>query len=189
MGARENRFLTIQTGVDLTPTIEPVIVALDPLFEPLPRYVTSGRRNPESQLRLIRRYAISAGVAREFPEFATCTVSGVVRIELEGKEQELFGWQRTWSRLLNRGIIINPPVAATVLFYYIRNGINKKGRTIQPSPHFKGTAFDIGSGGTTVEAVEAIIKKAMAAGVRGLAGYVVEHDQGCVHVDCVAIVS
>jgi hypothetical protein len=182
MGAQENRFLKLNPEVILTPVIEPVIVACDPFFEALPRHVTSGLRTPDSQLEVVRHYAQELQV--EFPELTNTGVHSVVQINMDGVIRSLYGWQRSWSMILNKGDLVAPPLDAEALFDYISNAANKKGRSIPCSPHIKGLAFDIGCRGTTPEVVSAIMFKALAANVPGLHSVQVEHNQGCVHVNC-----
>ena len=182
MTAYDNKFLTVgkQSGVRLTPIIEPVIIALDKYFESdnLKASVTSGERTSGDQLRIIRNYAEKYGVSKEFPEILTCGV-------LDRDETKLFKWQKAWSKLLNIGIIVNPPLPAVCLFDYIRNGVNKKGQQIGASPHYYGKAFDIGGGFDHDPTNELeVIKKAMGK-VKGLKGYLLERKQNCLHVDCI----
>ena len=180
MSAYDNKFLLVgkQSGVRLTPIIEPVIIALDKYFEEanLKASVTSGERTSGDQLRIIRNYAEKYGVSKEFPEILTCGV-------LDRDEDKLFKWQKAWSRLLNIDIIVNPPLPAVCLFDYIRNGVNKKGQQIGASPHYYGKAFDIGGGFDHDPTNELeVIKKAMGK-VKGLKGYLLERKQNCLHID------
>ena len=185
MSAYDNKFLTVakQSGVRLTPIIEPVIIALDKYFEEanLKSSVTSGERTSGDQLRIIRNYAIKYGVDKEFPEILTCDVLD----KIDFGDKKIFTWQRAWSRLLNTDIIVNPPVPAVCLFDYIRNGVNKKGQQIGASPHYYGKAFDIGGGFDHDPTNELeVIKKAMGK-VKGLKGYLLERKQNCLHIDCI----
>jgi hypothetical protein len=102
-----------------------------------------------------------------------------------GDGKKIATWQRAWSRLLNKGIIVNPPLEAECLFDYFRNGVNKKGQKIGMSPHYYGKAFDI-SGGEDYNPVNEteVIKHALADKLKGLKGYLLERKQNCLHVDC-----
>jgi len=186
MTAYENKWLTVgkNSGVRLTPIIEPVIIALDSYFEKanVKARVTSGERTSGDQLAIIRKYCEAYGVDQEFPEILTCQV--LDKIDL-GEAGKIFKWQRAWSRLLNKGIIVNPPAPAKCLFDYIRDGVNKKGNEIGLSPHYYGKAFDI-SGGVDHDPTNelAVIQSAMGK-VKGLKGYLLERKQNCLHVDCV----
>jgi hypothetical protein len=90
-----------------------------------------------------------------------------------------------WSALLNAGVIINPPKRAKVLMDYIRGGVNRKGSFINESPHFRGTAFDIGGGDGGIDAELKVIQKALSSGkIKGLVGILAEHNNNAVHCDC-----
>lgn len=176
-----NKNLIVRPGVLLTEVIDPVIAALDPFFEGRHAYVTSGLRSKENQLEIIRQYAKLKGVAKEFPSILTATLDGKTMFE----GHAVFSWAPAWSRLLERGVIINPPIAAAPLFDYVRSGVNKKGIIIMPSPHMRGTAFDIGGGSDGVEDERVIL--ALAVGhVAGLNRVLVERENNALHIDCVA---
>lgn len=187
--AFENRFLKVHKLVILTPVIEPVIIALDKYFENEGKvaYVTSGKRDAVSQLSIIRGYLAKTGLDKQYPDAMTC--------QLNDKKQFgtkiVYVWQPAWSALLNKNVIINPPAAAECLMDYFRDGKNKKGQIIQPSPHFKGTAFDIGGSvdgidGNVVSELN-IIQKAWNNKLPGLKGFLPERNNNCVHCDCVDI--
>jgi hypothetical protein len=175
----QNKNLIVRPGVDLTDTIDPVISALDPYFEGRLAYVTSGLRTKEHQLDIIKQYAKLKGIAKEFPAVLSATLDA--KTFFEG--HAVFAWQPAWSRLLERGVIINPPVAASPLFDYVRNGKNLKGVVIMPSPHMRGTAFDIGGGSDGVEDERLIIALAIGK-VAGLSGVLVERENNAIHVNC-----
>lgn len=180
--ALHNKWLIVRPGVILTETIDPVIAGLDPYFEGRHAYVTSGLRTKEHQLDIIKQYAKLKGVAKEFPAVVTATLDAKTFY----REKAVYAWQPAWSRLLERGVIINPPVAASPLFDYIRNGVNRKGVIIMPSPHMRGTAFDIGGGVDGVEDERLIIALAIGK-VAGLASVLVERENNAIHVNCVRI--
>lgn len=180
----KNEFLTVNRGVRMTSIIEPVIFALDAYFKAanLKAKVTSGERTSGDQLTIIRNYSASFGVDKEFPEIKTCGVLDKIDF---GDGKKIFTWQRAWSRLLNKGVIVNPPLDAACLFDYIRDGVNKKGQIIGKSPHYFGKAFDIGGGLDHDPTNELeVIKKALADKLPGLKGYLLERKQNCLHVDC-----
>lgn len=187
MTAYDNKWLTVgkSSGVRLTPIIEPVIIALDKYFEAanLKAKVTSGERTSGDQLAIIRKYATIYGIEKEFPEILTCGVLDKIDF---GNDKKIATWQRAWSRLLNVGVIVNPPLPAVVLFDYIRNGVNKKGQTIGMSPHYYGLAFDL-SGGIDHDPTNEmeVVKKALNDKLPGLKGYLLERKQNALHVDCV----
>jgi hypothetical protein len=186
MKAIDNKFLIVKPGVVLTPIIEPVIIALEPYFEKANKisYVTSGKRNPESQLQIIRGYIEKKGLKDQYPEAFGKGVNDKITHPQYGS---IYTWQLGWSKLLNIGVIINPPCSAACLLDYIRDGVNKKGRIINGSPHFNGTAFDVGGGENGVADETAILKEAMAAGVQGLTNILPERENNANHCDCKAI--
>lgn len=188
--AFDNRFLKVHKLVILTPVIEPVIIALDSYFEKEGKiaYVTSGKRDAITQLSIIRGYLAKTGTDKFYPDAMSCKLED--KKQFEGKI--VYVWQPAWSALLSKGIIINPPIAAEVLMDYMRDGKNKKGQIIQPSPHFKGTAFDIGGStdgidGNVVSELN-IIKKALADKLPGLKGFLPERNNNCVHCDCSVLI-
>lgn len=177
-----NKWLIVRPDVKLTERIDPVITALDPEFKAaqLIAHVTSGMRSSQDQLELIRKYAILKGVAREFPRINSATLYG----KMMYGGQTVYMWQPAWSRLLNIGMIINPPLPAVCLFDYFRNGVNKKGFTIGRTPHASGSCFDVGGGPDGVEGEFAVLKASLER-IPGMRGILLEHDNNCVHVDCV----
>jgi hypothetical protein len=185
--ATENEFLIVGPGVILTPTIEPVIVGLDDYYraENKKAYVTSGLRYPLNQLQIIRSYIEKKGLKAQFPELFTKGVNDKIIHDEFGL---IYTWQMGWSKLLNIGVIINPPIAAACLMDYIRNGINKKGLVIQGSPHFKGSAFDIGGGPNGITDELGPIQKAQADKLPGLVGILPERENNAIHVDCKPII-
>lgn len=191
MKATENKFLKVNEGVVLTPIIEPVIIALDKEFEAAGQvaYVSSGLRNPLSQLNTIRKYLRVKGLDKKYPIAMSCMVDE--RIDYAGRN--MYAWQPAWSKLLNLGVIINPPMRAEVLFDYYHPkdpNTNRKGRMINGSPHFNGTAFDIGGKlgeDVTIQDELPVVEKAFKKGIPGMKGYLPEHSNNCIHIDCVKI--
>lgn len=187
MQATDNKYLRVLKGVVMTAIIEPVIIKLDPLFEEanLIAYITSGLRMEHDQLRIIRKYLKSSRLDSQFEEAMVCGLNDM--IEFEGSR--VYAWQPGWSKLLSKGIIVNPPKSAKVLYDYWRNSQNRKGDVIGPSPHFKGTSFDIGGGDdiTGVSNEMAVMQKALKLKIPGLKGILVERNNNAVHVDCIKI--
>jgi hypothetical protein len=159
-----NKFLTVLPGVVLTRAIDNVIAALDVHFESLPSDVTSGLRMPEDQLRIIINYAKKRGISVDF------TQKDINSRDTSGQ----YVWQFVWSKLLDTGLLINPPIAAACL------GTYKHGQIIQPSSHFRGTAFDID--GMDIDVKERVILMAMADGIP-IYSYVIERENNCVHIN------
>lgn len=193
MNVYDNKNLIVKPSVRLTPHITPVIALLDAEFKAAGfiAYVTSGQRTSGDQLNTIIQYCVRYGVDKEFPEIMECTAE-------EKNSEGLFVWQKAWSRLLNIGVIINPPYPAKVLFDYVRDilvgGVwkktNKKGMIIGHSPHYFGLAFDIGGGTDHDIANElAVVKKAYEKKLPGLKGYLPERKNNCVHCDCLKVVN
>lgn len=184
---QDNKWLLLRPGVKLTEHISPKIVALDSFFEAAGfiAWVTSGFRSAQDQLETIRYYAIKEGVSKEFPEVLTCLLTE--RENFEG--QLIYRWQKAWSRLLEVGVIINPPTSAVCLFDYIGDdGVSRKGRAFPPTSHLYGGSFDIGGntdgieGNTTNEL--AVIRAAFETkAVPGLKRYKIERKNNCIHID------
>jgi hypothetical protein len=187
MDLSRNRFLTLAPGVIQTPETDPVIYALDSRFamRGVKARVTSIKRTPEDQLRIIRDYCVKKGVVNEFPEILfDRPVTG--RDEVTGFLEPIYYWQRAWSRLLNIGVIINPPMGAKCLFDYInKEGVNKIGQIILPSPHFFGKSFDIGGGPNGIGDELDIVKMAAADPKVGIKKYVIERENNAIHIDVV----
>ena len=180
----DNKFLIVRPSIRLTPIISPVLMEMDKIFQELgvTARVTRGQSTSEDQLAIVVQYAKRYGVDKEFPEVLRCLATDKI-----GTSNE-YVWQRAWSRLLNIGVIINPPYPAVALFDYIRNGGNRKGQRIGYSPHVHGTAFDIG-GGTDHDISNelVVVEEAKRRKIPGLKGYLPERKNNCVHIDCIKI--
>lgn len=168
---REEDFIT-------TEIIEKVLTQLEALDDPFELHITSGLRDEYKQLELIGRYAKNHGII--FPEFSISNPSKKIWVKEFNKE--LYSWQRTWSKLLNIGIIINPPLDAICLYDYISDGVNKKGQIIKQTPHARGKCFDV-SGKPDIDKVQSHIEKAQARGV-DIKDWRIERKQNVIHVDC-----
>lgn len=166
----------IRPNVKLTDTIKKVLAQIEPYSGDVILDITSGLRTPSEQLMIIARYAAVHGV--QFHEFLPDDVHSTVMID----DKQLYCWQRTWSRLLSMGIIINPPLAAVVLDDYIVAGENRKGHLIPGSPHYGGKAFDIAAR----KGPDIIVKVLQAARDEGadIRSWTIERKNNCVHVDC-----
>ncbi len=175
MSALNNKWLIVLPNVKLTPTIEPVIIALDKYFEAakLKANVTSGLRDANDQLRVIRGYLTKKGLDKKYPLAMTCKVT-------DETTPGIYDWQMAWSNLLNIGVIINPPIAAKCLMDYK----NKKGQIINQTPHARGTAFNIGGGGNGISDEIAVINKALADKIPGLISVLAERENNAAHCDC-----
>lgn len=168
------KYIVIKPGVVLNDRIRTKLQQLDAEFKGKPQTVTSGVRDAADQIRIIRKYLVKKGLNKVYPEAMTCGIDD--KYEFESGN---YVWQKAWSHLLNIGVIVNPPRAAVVLMDYIRGGGNKKGQTIQPSPHMRGdetACFDL-SGLSGLE-----IAKRLAAEQK-IRGYVPERENNCLHID------
>jgi len=181
MKSLSNKWLIVGKYVQLTEHIDPVIADLDPFFEQagLKAVVTSGLRKSEDQLRIIRTELTRRGLAGEYQE-AFQPITDHIQWEF----MEVYAWQPAWSKLLNLGFIVNPPITAKVLMDYYRPGsdMNKKGQVIGQSPHTHGRAFDIGGGPDGLGNELRVIESAMGK-VKGLKGFLLERNQNCLHID------
>lgn len=182
--SQQNKFLRLASGVVLAPVPDVVIAKLDRYFARANHtaWVTSVLRTPEQQLGVIRKYAVLKEVDKEYPEILTC------KVEDKDANGVYYKWQWAWSRLLNIGIIINPPVAAKCLFDYYRRGVNMKGRIIPPSIHSSGLAFDIGGRAgvdpTPVDELEIVTEAMSEEPAIGIASLLLERGNNCLHVNC-----
>lgn len=178
-----NKFLIVQKGVVLNDALDEVIAGLDKPFEDANHiaYVTSGIRTAEDQLRIIKGYISRKNIEDEFIGDATVDK----KVVWEGKE--IYSWQLSWGKLLNHGVIINPPLRAELLLDYVNKaGKNRKGDYFNPSVHFLGKAFDIGGGANSVEDEKQIVVGAIKSGnCLAIKDFVVERENNCLHIDIV----
>lgn len=178
-------WLTYQESVKKTPAITRAVGLLDPYFEGESSEITSGWRAPMDQLRIILDKAKRHGIDNDFPEFKQPNKDmRPPEICVIVDDKPLFWWQRTWSKLLSIGDIVNPPIPAIILFDYVRPGSteNKKGQIIQISPHQRGLAFDIAGGENLTEKAKRVMK-ASQEGNCFITNFLVEHVNNAVHVD------
>ena len=179
----KNKYLKLYPGVVRTSITDIVIFKLEKYFAGKQHvaYITSIKRTAEDQLKVIQDYCKQNKIDKEFPEIINCSVSDKL-------PDGTYAWQKAWSRLLNKGFIINPPSKAVVLFDYYKNGKNKKGEEIPPSGHFYGDCFDIGGKGgidpTPNDELE-IISYAMGQDKDlGIESFLLERNNNCLHVKC-----
>ncbi len=180
MGAKDNKWLVVNAGVVLTPTIEPVIIALDDYFKKhnLKAFVTSGLRDENDQLRVIRSYLKKKGLDSKYADAMTCKVGDKL-------PDGTYVWQMAWSNLLNIGVIINPAFRAMCLMNYVRNGVNKKGSWIGQTPHASGKAFNVGGGNNGIMDELAVLQEAVdSKKIPGLKSFLAERENNALHVDC-----
>jgi hypothetical protein len=149
--------------------------------------VTRGHATPLSQLETIHDYAIMHNCL--YPEFEAGNLYEKNIVIIDGLAKNVYLWQRTWSQLLNVGIIINPPVTAEVLSNYFKDGVNKKGELILPSPHILSNPIDFSAkidGIPNMKEVVSILTDAKTAGAR-IRVIKPEPKNGCVHIDLVNV--
>ena len=183
------RNLIIRASVHLTPSIQRTIECMDKFFDGEVTEITDGFRTTHDQLTLIIKKLAKHAKDNEFSEF----VNGIENkwqiektVHLSDIGRDLFWWQRAWSRLLNIGEIINPPVPAEVMFDYVNDGRNKKGEIIQISNHQRGLAVDFG-GGKDLTAKAKCVLTALQSGECFIKGYRIEKLNNCTHVDTIQI--
>lgn len=180
----QNKFLRVKKGVILTPRIDVVIYSLEAYFKAvnLVSYVTSGLRDAAGQLRIIRTALINKNLASEYQD----VFEEDIHTKIIYNNEEVYSWQPGWSKLLNVGYIVNPPLPAKVLMDYFRPGSseNKKGKIIDESPHADGGAFDIGGGVNGVIDEVKVVQTAIKQGMPGIKSYLIERNNNCLHIDC-----
>ena len=185
MTAKDNKFLKLRDGVILTPSTEPVIIALDKYFEKANciAWVTSVKRSAEDQLRIIRNELVKRKLDVKYPDAISKGVND--KISIGGKEY--YAWQYGWSALLNAGFIVNPPISAICLMDYISGGINKKGKLINTSPHIAGLAINIGGGADGISGSVtnelAIVQRAVNDKLKGIKSILPERNNNAIHIN------
>src|SRR3989304_4167147 len=114
-----NTFLTFKAGVIRTPVTDAVIARLEPYFMARSHHtlVTSVLRDEEAQLREIKDLARKHGIDILRPEITYATLHG----KMNWAGQTYYQWQPAWSLLLNKGVIVSPPLDAECLFDYWKN--------------------------------------------------------------------
>jgi hypothetical protein len=175
-----NKWLTVNPGVKMTPKAEKVIISLDPYFEraKLKARVTRVLSTPDDQLAIIRNFLKIHQLDKKYPTAMICG--------LMDKVANQYVWQMAWSNLLNIGIIINPPMAAECLMDYVRDGVNKKGKIINQTPHVRGDCFDVGGRGgdnPTIDDELIVMRQAQKDRLPGIKFILAEHGNNCVHTD------
>lgn len=175
-----NKFLLLAPGVLLNEKLDNAISHLDKFFEEANHkaFVTAGIRTADEQLELIKKYCVRFKILDDQIQNAELDK----KITWNGKE--IYSWQMGWCKLLNSGVIINPPIRAEVLLDYTNdNGINRKGGFISESPHFFGRSFDIGGASNSIEDEKQIIITAIKSGEFPTMRYKAERKNNCIHID------
>ena len=186
-------WLIFEDGVKRTPQTDIIIITkLQPYFERagIIGRVTSVLRDSIMQLKTIQDLAhqnklILDGYELDFNYMSTWA------------GQVVPYWQIVWSTLLNKGVVVNPPIPAICLMdYTAANGVNKKGMIIHETPHYTGLCFDTGGrcwenqedvGNynklvSKIDTIYNVIKQASTEGVGIISDSVlIEHQNNCVH--------
>lgn len=178
------KWIKVNEGVVLTPTIERTITLLDPYFENEPVTVTSGLRTQDKQLEIIAEKVKQHHIEAMFPEWLLFK-GNKADVKTKIDEHQFYWWQRAWSKLLNLNDIVNPPLPAILLEDYTKPGtvINKKGSVVDISPHQRGNAFDIG-GGRRIHEISNIVSKAKNEKKCFIYSYLTEIVNNAVHINC-----
>lgn len=182
--------IRIKPGADLDDKQKRVIARIQPFTASaaVTLTVTRGHDSPLGQLATIEDYARRHDCL--FLEFRPGELYEKHTVWLDGKQKEVYLWQQTWSMLLHKGVIINPPLAAECLFDYFAPGRNKKGEIILPSPHILSDPLDFSgrvdrhmkTERVDIALVAAILTKAKNAGA-GIRAIKPEPANVCVHID------
>jgi hypothetical protein len=189
---KKDDYLEVLDAVVLTAAIEDSITAVRPYFEKagLKAFVTSGKRDPSDQLRIIRDYSINKKIRGLYPEFSqglflNWSLDKKVKFQIDGVDREIFWWQQTWSKLLNIGVLINPPITAECLMDSLRaNGTNRKNCVIPASSHFSGKAWDIGGGDDHNPTNEyQVIEEAKKDQNTRIFSLTLERENNCIHIN------
>jgi len=181
--------ITIKPSANLDPYQLSVLKEIEPFSIGHEYKVSRGHDTPIGQLRTIKNFAVRNNLL--FDEFEDDNVYDKVLISIDGLSKSIFTWQRTWSTLLSKGFIINPPVAAEALYDYVRNGVNKKGQLILPSPHILSNPIDFSSrvdGIPNIAEVTIMLQHAKDGGAK-IRYITPEVKNGCVHIDLSNIAS
>ena len=166
-----------------TPAIQRSLELLDPYFHGEQSWISSGLRTEHDQLAIILGKLAQHQLDTKFEELQKYLGSDIgMKVDVDG--DNLYWWQRSWSKLLNINEIVNPPLPAAVLFDYVRPGSteNKKGQIIGVSNHSHGLAFDIEGNGRLLEKAK-LVMNAKQEEKCFLHGYLIERKNNCVHCD------
>lgn len=192
---RKDDWLSVKNGVVLTPALEESIVCVRQYFAKHKHkaFVTSGVRDPDSQLKNILLYAKAKGIYDSYPEWIDgiknklkwdAKVPASQEIVSAFKLSEVYWWQRTWSHLLHLNVIINPCIASMCLMDSKRgDGSNRKGSVIPASPHFSGRSWDVGGGDGGAQKEYDILAEAKKDPKSRIIKLTLEVQNNAVHVD------
>lgn len=186
-----NLWLKVRKGVVLTDIIDAKIAQLDRWFGAVSHsaWVSSGKRDEYGQLRVIVNLALEHNLGAEFDYLATMTLESM----REYNGELVLEWAIVWSRLLNLGVIVNPPRRQKTLMQY--NVVDEAtgnlklykepGYEIGPSGHFAGTDFDISGGEDGISNELSVVKAAFdSREIKGFKSYKIERKNNCIHCHC-----
>jgi len=188
----KNKWLVVMPNVVLTTTIDYGASRLDKYFQDFNsvRYITSGMRDAIAQLGVIIAYAKAYDIPVNFAKED-------VNVKLLSTDN--YVWQEVWSRLREKGLIINPPYLASCLYDHTKNGQFIKAGTIIPAtPHSSGYCFDMSawrgnqseSQAKSVDDEAKIIQVAMDLDADiGILSYVIERANNCLHINIRPIIN
>ena len=169
---------------------ESVLSMIDAMFPNMGLLVSRGHSTPLEQLGIIDHY--SSGF--QYPEFNPADVHEMAEVDYEGKSVSNYAWWRTWGECLHRGIIVNPPLAAMVPYDYFKGEVNQKGMLKHASNHEIAADADPSKTPCPIDFSQKInglpdilkvyrcMEQAKAAGIP-IEDIVIEHGNGCVHID------
>jgi hypothetical protein len=194
--AREHPWLRVDPTVELTDLICISVEAARPHFEKhqIKGEVTSGKRDALNQVKEIIRQAHEHGIADLFPEFVQgikegwapeVLVDAPVEIQTKYKLTKVYWWQRTLSRELAIGVIINPAIKCHILDKYVRKstGEDMDGKFMEASDHEHGTCWDLGAR-QQLDEKKVVAEECQADPACRISYIRVELVNGCIHFGC-----
>ena len=182
-------YLQYREPIHKTPAITRAAECIDPFFKDCPSEITSGWRYPIEQLQIIMQKAARHEIIELFPEYKLAIGAGVEHMVFVPElNEKCYWWQRVWSKLLNIGDIVNPPVTAEAIFDYYRPGSleNKRGKMIPISRHQRGLALDIGGGKDLLARAQRVME-AKQSGNCFIHDFLIERINNAIHIDVLQI--
>jgi hypothetical protein len=185
-------YIYIKPDVDLTDKQRERVASLEKYFAEanLQVTLTSGRRTQWGQIAVIRKLALDAGIQSDafYTDFLKERfVSDMIRWDDVQGQRLVYWWAPVWSKCLNLGLIVNPPIKALCLEHSFRNdGTDRYMDIIAASPHLdpRGTCIDLSAGKDYSPNNElAVLNIARQYTSCAILNIVVERKQNCIHVD------
>jgi hypothetical protein len=184
--------ITKKEGAVFDGNQDEVIARIEPFTTGMDLTATRGHSSALDQLATIEKFAGEHKV--HFPEFKHGVLDELIDIPGVGK---VYLWQRTHSRLLVLGVVVNPPRPCRILENYIRpTGEKMLGKIMQASTHITGESdgmwpIDFSSrvnGVPNLALVNNILTRAKAAGA-GIEFIRLEPGNGCAHVGTLKVIA